>query len=113
MFLSADLKFSPWKAPLARRVTLRAALRVREGFRRGARRVVLLFLLLFAIDVVPFVAATLRAVGFFLEAVLRTVLLFRAGFRLVDAFFVVLLLVARLFRRRFFAAFKSSISLIP
>lgn len=108
MFFRALLKFKPWNAPLARRATLRVV-RLLAGFRLGARRFVVLLFLRFAIDVAPFVAATLRATGFLLDVDLR---LFRAGLVRVDAF-LVFLRVDFFFVLLFLAAFNNNISLIP
>jgi hypothetical protein len=108
---SADLKFRPAKAPLARLVTALVARLRRDGFRRGALRVVLRRFLR-AIVEAPLVAAIRFAAVF--RAVLFTARLFLVGlfldgFRNVRRFAVLVFFV----RLRFRAALSSNISLIP
>jgi hypothetical protein len=86
MFLSADLKLRPAKAPPARDPTLRANRLLEVGFRRRIRRVALFFRRFLAI-VVPFVAAVVLA-GFLVAFRLTVVLFFVARFLVVFLFFV-------------------------
>jgi hypothetical protein len=106
--LSADRKFRPWNAPLARLVTALVVRLRRVGFLRGARFVVLRRLLL-AI-VLPFVAATRFAAVF--RAVLFTARLFLVGLFL-DGFRNVRRFAVLFVRLRFRAALSNNISLIP